>query len=90
MCIRDRVTPGLAARLLNGTGHVNLGLGIIMTLQGIGASCSASYGGLVAHLLGYGPAFLALAAAPCVALGILLAAVRRLPRLHHALLPAED
>ena len=78
------VTPGLAARLLNGTGHVNLGLGIIMTLQGIGASCSASYGGLVAHLLGYGPAFLALAAAPCVALGILLAAVRRLPRLHHA------
>ena len=84
------VTPGLAARLLNGTGHVNLGLGIIMTLQGIGASCSASYGGLVAHLLGYGPAFLALAAAPCVALGILLAAVRRLPRLHHALLPAED
>ena len=58
------VTPGLAARLLNGTGHVNLGLGIIMTLQGIGASCSASYGGLAAHLLGYGPAFLALAAAP--------------------------
>jgi len=84
------VTPGLAARLLNGTGHVNLGLGVIMTLQGIGASCSASYGGLVAHLLGYGPAFLALAAAPCVALGILLAAVRRLPRLHHALCPPED
>jgi len=84
------VTPGLAARLLNGTGHVNLGLGVIMTLQGIGASCSASYGGLVAHLLGYGPAFLALAAAPCVALGILLAAVRRLPRLHHALRPPED
>lgn len=84
------VTPGLAARLLNGTGHVNLGLGVIMTLQGIGASCSASYGGLVAHLLGYGPAFLALAAAPCVALGILLAAVRRLPRLHHALRPPEE
>lgn len=84
------VTPGLAARLLNGTGHVNLGLGVIMTLQGIGASCSASYGGLVAHLLGYGPAFLALAAAPCVALGILLAGVRRLPRLHHALQPLED
>jgi len=84
------VTPGLAARLLNGTGHVNLGLGVIMTLQGIGASCSASYGGLVVHLLGYGPAFLALAAAPCVALGILLAGVRRLPRLHHALQPLED
>lgn len=33
---------------------------------------------------------LALAAAPCVALGILLAAVRRLPRLHHALRPLED
>ena len=32
----------------------------------------------------------ALAAAPCVALGILLAAVRRLPRLHHALRPAEN
>ena len=36
------------------------------------------------------PAFLALAAAPCVALGILLAGVRRLPRLHHALQPLED
>ena len=44
----------------------------------------------MAHLLGYGPAFLALAAAPCVALGILLAGVRRLPRLHHALQPLED
>ena len=33
---------------------------------------------------------LALAAAPCVALGILLAGVRRLPRLHHALHPLED
>lgn len=31
-----------------------------------------------------------LAAAPCVALGILLAGVRRLPRLHHALQPLED
>lgn len=28
--------------------------------------------------------------APCVALGILLAGVRRLPRLHHALQPLED
>lgn len=83
------VTPGLAARLLDGTGHVNLGFGVIMTLQGIGASCSAAYGGLAAHLWGYGPAFLALAAAPCVALGILLFSVRRLPRLRHALQPPE-
>lgn len=44
----------------------------------------------LARRRGYGPAFLALAAAPCVALGILLAGVRRLPRLHHALHPLED
>lgn len=79
------VTPGLAARLLEGTGHVNFGLGVIMTMQGIGAACSASYGGAAAHLWGYEEAFLALAAAPCAALLVLFVGVRRSPLLRRAL-----
>ena len=67
-------TPGIVARLLRGSGHINLGLGVVLTLQEIGASCSTAYGGLVAHHLGYSAAFLALAAAPCVSLAIFLVA----------------
>ena len=38
-------TPGLVARILQGSGHVNMGLGLVLTLQGIGASFSNTYGG---------------------------------------------
>jgi len=30
--------PGLVAQTLRGTGHVNAGLGAVMTLQGLGAA----------------------------------------------------
>lgn len=79
------VTPGVVALLLRGSGHINLGLGMVMTLQGIGAAFSASWGGVVAHYLGYHMAFLALAVAPCIALALLLLGLRRLPRLREAL-----
>lgn len=79
------VTPGLVAVLLRGSGHVNLGLGLVMTLQGIGAALSSTWGGLFAHYASYGAAFLALAAAPCVALGCLLWGMRRLPALRQAM-----
>ena len=78
------VTPGMVALLLRGSGHINLGLGMVMTLQGIGAAFSASWGGIVARHYGYGMAFLALSVAPCVALLLLLLGIRCLPRLRAA------
>jgi predicted MFS family arabinose efflux permease len=60
--------PGLVARILAGTGHVNAGLGAVMTLQAIGAALSTTVGGLVAQRYGYPAAFVALAAIALVAL----------------------
>lgn len=60
--------PGVVAVLLRGSGHVNLGLGMVMTMQGMGAAFSTTWGDLFARYAGYSAAvFLALAAAPCVA-----------------------
>ena len=58
--------PGLVARILAGTGHVNAGLGAVMTLQGIGAALSTTVGGIVAERFGYPAAFVALAAIAAV------------------------
>ncbi|PPC87621.1 MAG: MFS transporter [Hyphomicrobium sp.] len=52
--------PGLVARILNGTGHVNAGLAAVMTLQGVGAALSAVLAGYIAEHFGYWAAFLAL------------------------------
>jgi MFS family permease len=52
--------PGLVARILAGTGHVNVGLGAVMTLQSIGAAISPALGGWVAERSGYGSSFLVL------------------------------
>jgi predicted MFS family arabinose efflux permease len=62
--------PGLVARILAGTGHVNAGLGAAMTMQGIGASLSATVGGLAAEHLGYAAAFLVLAGIAVLALAL--------------------
>jgi predicted MFS family arabinose efflux permease len=62
--------PGLVARILAGSGHVNAGLGAVMTMQGIGAAFSASVGGIVAERLGYEAAFLALGGIAAVALAL--------------------
>lgn len=66
--------PGLVARILAGTGHVNAGLGAVMTLQGIGASLSPSLGGIVAQNFGYATSFLVLGAVALLALALWLAA----------------
>ena len=60
--------PGLVARILAGTGHVNAGLGAVMTMQGIGAALSPALGGYVAERLGYPAAFMGLGAVAVVAL----------------------
>jgi MFS family permease len=66
--------PGLVARILRGTGHFNVGLGAVMTVQGIGASLSPTLGGWAAQSFGYGPAFLALGGIAAVALAVWLVA----------------
>jgi MFS family permease len=60
--------PGLVARILTGTGHINAGLGAVMTLQGIGAALSTSVGGIVAERFGYAAAFVALGGIAVMAL----------------------
>jgi len=65
--------PGLVARILAGTGHVNAGLGAVMTAQGIGAALSPALGGLIAGRLGYSTAFLILGAIALLALVVWVA-----------------
>jgi MFS family permease len=52
--------PGLVARILDGTGHVNAGQGAVMAAQGLGAALSPLLGGVVAQHLGFPAAFLML------------------------------
>ncbi|MEO7055095.1 MAG: MFS transporter [Rhizomicrobium sp.] len=60
--LQSVAVPGLVARMLNGTGRVNLGQGAVMMVQGIGASLSPALGGWIAQEAGYASAFLALGA----------------------------
>ncbi|POR49958.1 MFS transporter [Bosea psychrotolerans] len=66
--------PGLVAQILRGSGHFNLGLGAVMTVQGIGASLSPTLGGWVAQSYGYGAAFMVLGGVALVALMLWLVA----------------
>jgi len=66
--------PGLVARILYGTGHVNAGLGAVMTLQGVGASLSTTLAGWLAQTFGYATAFLGLGAVAFAALILWMAA----------------
>ena len=65
--------PGLVARILAGTGHVNAGLGAVMTAQGIGAALSPALGGLIAERFGYSASFLVLGGIALLALLLWLA-----------------
>jgi MFS family permease len=51
--LQSVAVPGLVARILNGTGRVNVGQGAVMTVQGVGASLSPAIGGWIAQDLGY-------------------------------------
>lgn len=66
--------PGLVATTLRGSGHVNAGLGAVMTIQGIGAAASPALAGWIAQRHGYGAAFLALSLVALLALLLLLVA----------------
>src|SRR5229473_8151837 len=58
--LQSVAVPGLVARILNGTGRVNVGQGAVMTVQGLGASLSPAIGGWNAQEIGYGAMFLIL------------------------------
>ncbi|WP_051481430.1 MFS transporter [Paraburkholderia nodosa] len=60
--LQSVVVPALVVRLLQGSGRVNVGQGVVMTVQGIGAALSPALGGLLAQRLGYASAFFALGA----------------------------
>jgi MFS family permease len=58
--LQSVAVPGLVARILNGTGRVNVGHGAVMTVQGLGASLSPAIGGWIAQEVGYDAMFLIL------------------------------
>jgi MFS family permease len=70
--LQSVAVPGLVARILNGTGRVNVGQGAVMTVQGIGAALSPALGGWIAQEFGYGPMFLILGAFAAVSVGLWL------------------
>ena len=68
--LQSVAVPNLVARVLAGTGRVNVGQGAVMTAQGIGASLSPALGGWLAEELGYPASFglLGLCAVPAIGL----------------------
>jgi MFS family permease len=49
--------PGLVARILDGTGHINVGQGAVMAAQGLGGALSPVLAGFVAQTFGFATAF---------------------------------
>jgi predicted MFS family arabinose efflux permease len=60
--LQSVAVPALVVHLLQGTGRVNVGLGVVMTVTGIGAALSPALGGVLAQRFGYATAFVALGA----------------------------
>jgi MFS family permease len=60
--LQSVAVPALVARILNGTGRVNVGQGAAMTVQGAGSALSPAIGGWIAQWKGYGVAFMVLGA----------------------------
>jgi MFS family permease len=70
--------PGLVARILDGTGRVNVGQGAVMTVQGAGASLSPALGGWIAQDLGYPKMFIILGCFAFVSLALWIGFIRLL------------
>ncbi|WP_036144509.1 MFS transporter [Luteibacter sp. 9135] len=58
--LQSVAVPALIARLMQGTGRVNVAQGAVMTMQGVGAALSPLLGGMMAQSIGYRGAFLVL------------------------------
>jgi MFS family permease len=68
--LQSVAVPGVVARILNGTGRINIGQGAVMTVQGLGASLSPAIGGWVAQGIGYPSTFLLLGALALVSIAL--------------------
>lgn len=66
--LQSVAVPGVVARILSGSGRINIGQGAVMTVQGIGASLSPAIGGWIAEFLGYPATFITLAGFAVVSL----------------------
>ncbi|WP_053569930.1 MFS transporter [Caballeronia cordobensis] len=83
--LQSVAVPALVVRLLQGTGRVNVGQGVVMTVQGIGAALSPALGGVLAQRFGYASAFLVLGAVSTGSLALWLffgTALKKACRLH--------
>ena len=69
--IYGAITPLVIADAMRGTGRFNLAQGAVATMQGIGASLSGLFAGVVVDGFGYSAGFLSLGGAACLALGVL-------------------
>jgi MFS family permease len=69
------LAPLVVADLMRGTGRYNVSLGIVATVQGIGASLSSMVAGMIVVQAGYSVAFLALAAVAAAAFATFLFAM---------------
>ncbi len=70
------LTPLAVERMLSGTGHFNLGLAAVMTVQGIGATSSNIVAGYLVDGYGYGPTYLVHGLVSVASVACLLAAGR--------------
>ena len=82
--LQSVAVPALVAHILGGSGRVNVGIGAVMTMQGVGAALSPALGGWIAQGFGYPAAFLVLGAISVVSLGAWLGFASDLR------MPAED
>lgn len=71
--LQSVAVPGLVARILNGTGRINVGQGAVMTAQGIGAALSPAIGGWIAQVFGYEAMFYVLGGFALLSVGLWLA-----------------
>jgi MFS family permease len=76
--LQSVAVPGMVAYVMNRTGRVNLGQGVVMTMQGVGAALSPALGGWAAQLGGYRFAFLLLGLFSLIALALWIAFARML------------
>ncbi len=68
--LQSVAVPGIVARVLAGTGRVNVGQGAVMTIQGLGASLSPALGGWIAQSLSYHAMFVILGCFPLVSMAL--------------------
>lgn len=73
-------TPGVVARILDGTGRINVGIGAVMMCQNIGAALSNLFCGWLVQVRGYNVAFYVLGIFPLISVAMLIVFYRVLSR----------